>query len=89
MVEYLQQAIEEVMQTPRPRYGMAADGYTHRSGAPTRYMIRLSGETRWRRLMVWCFSNCGTLFVRVLGKELVVRGGELPWPSSSKSSGQM
>ena len=73
MVEYLETPIEAKRQTDVPRYGMAADGYTKRSGAPTSYMIRLEGETRWRRLMVWQFSNCGTLFVRVAGKPLVVR----------------
>lgn len=73
-VEYLTQAIRDVAATPTPRYGMAADGYTLRSGAPTGWLIRLAGEhpARWRRVMVWQFSNAGTLFVRVKGAPLVI-----------------
>jgi len=57
---------------------MAADGYTLRSGAPTGLMIRLDGEKRWRRLMCWHFSNAGTCFVRIKGKEFVVDGFDIP-----------
>ena len=78
MVKYLKTTIAEKRQTDTPRYGMTADGYTLRSGAPTSWMIRLAGEKRWRRLMCWCFSNCGTLFVRVLGEPLVVYEYDLP-----------
>lgn len=41
-------------------------------------MIRLEGEKRWRRLMVWQFSNIGTLFVHIDGKPHVVRSEMLP-----------
>ena len=78
MVQYLETSISDMKHTETPRYGMAADGYTLRSGAPTSRMIRLSGEKRWRRLMAWQFSNVGTLFVRVGGEPLVVRECELP-----------
>ena len=78
MVEYLEQKIVEVRHTETPHYGMAADGYTLRSGAPTSRMIRLEGEKRWRRLMVWQFSNAGTCFVKIKGKCLVVRNCDLP-----------
>ena len=77
-VQYLETRIAESRRTDTPRYGMAADGYTVRSGAPTSYMIRLSGEKRWRRLMCWQFSNCGTLFVRMRGVCYVVRDHDVP-----------
>jgi hypothetical protein len=71
-VKYLQDQIEELIVTDVPQYGMTADGYTKRSGAPTGYKIRLAGEKRWRRVMCWCFSNAGTLFVRVNGENLMI-----------------
>ena len=73
-VQYLDQGrITRAKQTDTtPRYGMCADGYTKRSGAPSSYMIQIDGESRWRRVMVWCFSNAGTLFVRVNGQPLVI-----------------
>lgn len=57
---------------------LTRDGYTKRAGAPTNTMIRLDGETRWRRVMVWCFSNSGTFFVRVKGECLIVREHDIP-----------
>ena len=78
-VTYLTTPIVEVRQDPPPRgSGMTREGYTKRSGAPTSRMIRLQGEKRWRRLMVWQFSNLGTLFVRLDGKPHVVREEMLP-----------
>jgi hypothetical protein len=73
MVNYLQTPIVAVKTTETPRWGRTVDGYTIRSGAPTGTMIQLEGETRWRRLMIWCFSNSGTCFVRVNGQPQVVR----------------
>lgn len=73
MVEYLETPIADKRRTDTPRYGMAADGYTLRSGAPTQWLVRLDGEKRWRRLMCWQFSNAGTCFVRIGGKCLIVR----------------
>jgi hypothetical protein len=82
VVEYLETRIVERYQTPETlRYGMTALGYTKRSGAPTSWMIRLEGEKRFRRLMVWQFSNVGTCFVNVNGAPLVVHEYELPEPS--------
>ena len=78
VVTYLTTPIAAVKQTERPRYGMARDGYTVRSGAPTSTMIRLEGEARWRRLMVWQFSNMGTCFVRIGGKCHVVPDCDIP-----------
>lgn len=69
----LQKKIIEVKHAPiDPRPYMTRAGYTKRSGAPTDIMVRLDGETVWRRLMVWCFSNSGTNFVRVKGECLIV-----------------
>lgn len=80
--EYLETRIVERYQTYTPRYGLTADGYTRRSGASTSWMIRLEGETRFRRLMIWCFSNAGTCFVRVKGRALIVHEHDLPEPSA-------
>jgi len=77
-VEYLQRKIVEKRETATPRWGMTVDGYTCRSGAPTRWMIRLEGEKRWRRLMCLCFSNAGSLFVKVGGQTFFVRDCDLP-----------
>jgi hypothetical protein len=78
MLNYLNKKIIESRRTTAPRYGMARDGYTLKSGAPTTRMIRLDGETRWRRLMVWQFSNAGTCFVRIGGVPHIVRDCDLP-----------
>lgn len=73
MVNYLEKKIVEVKETDVPNYGIGADGYTLRSGAPLPQMIRLEGETTWRRLMLWQFSNAGTCFVKIKGTCYVVR----------------
>lgn len=69
---YLKTRIEAAKVTVQPRWGMTRAGYTVRGGAPTRYLVRLTGETRWRRLMVWQTSNMGTCFVRIKGQSLIV-----------------
>lgn len=80
MAEYLKtRIVESKVKYPTPGAGMAADGYTKRSGAPSHLMIRLEGENRWRRLMCWQFSNAGTSFVRIKGKELIVN--DVPEPT--------
>lgn len=61
-----------------PNYGRTRDGYTTRSGAPTSLLIRLEGEKRWRRVMVWQTSNMGTCFVRHGGENLIVRTDSIP-----------
>lgn len=71
-VNYLQTEIVESRRTETPRYGMTAEGYTCKAGAPTSLMIRLEGETRWRRLMCWQFSNAGTCFIRIKGAPLII-----------------
>jgi hypothetical protein len=69
-----------------PYSGMTRAGYTKRSGAPSGYMIRLDGETRWRRVMVWQFSNAGTCFVRVKGQPLIVNDLEIQMLASKKET---
>lgn len=76
--QYLTTKIVAVKLTATPRHGLTADGYTKRSGAPTSRLLRLEGETRWRRLMIWQFSNAGTLFVRIKGQPLIVNEYDLP-----------
>jgi len=86
-VTYLTTPIEETRQDPPPRgSGMTREGYTKRSGAPTDLMIRLQGEKKWRRLMIWQFSNMGTLFVRVDGKPHVVREEMIPTQGRSATA---
>lgn len=75
---YLTTKIVESKRTEIPRYGMNRDGYTSRRGAPTSLMVRLEGEKRFRRLMVWQFSNAGTAFVRRKGEPYIVRDCDLP-----------
>lgn len=65
-------------QTKRPNYGIAADGYTVKSGAPTSYMVRLEGEKRWRRVMELCFSNASTNFLNIKGKMVVLSWEDFP-----------
>jgi len=78
MPDYLSKKIVDAKCGPAPRYGMTRDGYTKRSGAPTGTMVKLEGEKRWRRVMVWQFSNAGTAFVRVKGKPYIVRDTDIP-----------
>lgn len=75
--KYLQTEIAQVKYTDTPRYGFTRMGYSVRTGAPSHVMIRLEGEGRWRRVMVWCFSNASTYFVRVAGECLIVSGYDL------------
>jgi hypothetical protein len=78
MTLYLEATITEAKRTEIPRWGLTAEGYSLRSGAPTSVMVRLDGERRWRRLMVWQFSNSGTLFVRLGGIPYVVLEYRIP-----------
>ncbi len=70
--------IVEAKRTQTPHYGMTAYGYTKKSGAPTSIKVRLLGEKRRRRLMCWQFSNAGTLFLKIMGKNVIVQEYELP-----------
>jgi len=81
MVNYLTTDISESKWTDRPRWGITADGYTKLSGAPTTMLVRLKGESRWRRLMVWQFSNVHCCFLRIKGTTYHVRESSLPVPT--------
>jgi len=82
---YLKTKIVESKRTNIPRYGMTIDGYTQINGAPTSIMVCLDGEKRWRRVMCWQFSNIGTCFVRIKGKEYIVRDYQIPKPGSMEN----
>lgn len=73
MPTYLTTPIVDAMRTPVPHYGVTVFGYSKLSGAPTAHMIKLQGEKRWRRVMVWCFSNASTAFIRIKGEPHIVR----------------
>ena len=65
--------VEEAIRAVRtPNYGMTRSGYTKRSGAPTSVLVRLKGEKKFRRAMVWQFSNAGTTFVNIKGEPHVI-----------------
>lgn len=49
--------------TDLPQSGIG-DGYCKKRH-PTRYMIKLPGCSRWRRVYSYCYSNCATLYVDV------------------------
>lgn len=77
-IEYLATPIVAAKSTEVPRYGMTVDGYTKRSGAPTSWMVKLEGENRWRRIMVICFSNVGSCFIRIGGRNVYVQDYKIP-----------
>lgn len=57
---------------------LTVGGYTKRSGAPTNYVVRLEGSLRWYRVMNFCNSNSGTLFVKTKDNSfLVVRSEDI------------
>lgn len=77
--KYLTHKIAESRRTPiDPRRYLTRDGYTKLRGAPSNIMVRLDGETIWRRVMIWQFSNAGTCFVRVAGECLIVPEHDIP-----------
>ena len=82
MSEYLKDIgikIDRAKRTDTPQWGMTVYGYTELRGGPTSIMIMLSSGPRvWRRLKVWQFSNCGTLFVTYKRKNYIVNDYELP-----------
>lgn len=85
-IEYAK--IQKAKSTPftgDPRRYMTVQGYTKRMGAPTDAMIMLEGETKWRRVRLFCVSNSGTLFVKTKDNPfLVVRDYELDNALSKK-----
>ena len=48
----------------------SATGYGRK--IPTRYMIQLVEDKRWRRVYVVCYSNAGTAYVQTKGQPFLV-----------------
>lgn len=76
-VEYLRDSATiaecRITDCPPNRYAM---GYGRK--IPTSRMIRLEGEKIWRRVYVMCWSNCGTAYVIVKGRVLVLDEFDMP-----------
>lgn len=51
-------------------YQQTASGYG--SKLQTQYMVRVDGK-RWHRIYCICYSNNGSLYVRVKGERLFIR----------------
>ena len=49
------------------------DGYTIRAGVPTDWMVQVDNRSIWYRVRCICFSNSGSLIVKVDGEILLVR----------------
>lgn len=76
-VRYLEKPIHRKRVSIPKNRRLTADGYTPRAGSPSDWLILLEGESRWRRVYCWQFSNASTLFVRIGGQPIVVRDYEL------------
>lgn len=75
MVTYLDETrITAWKTTDQPHYGVTVFGYSCNRGAPSDRMIKIDGKGPWRRVMVWCFSNASTTFVKIDGKPFVMPG---------------
>ena len=55
-----------------------SQGYTKKCGAPTDYMVQITGSNRWYRVKVWCFSNTATYFITVKNQNIIVNDLDLP-----------
>ncbi len=51
---------------------MTVDGYTKKIGAPTNKMVKIEGSNRWYRVMQYCASNSGTLFIKTKDNPFLV-----------------
>ena len=49
------------------------DGYTIRAGVPSDWMVQVDNRSTWYRVRSICFSNSGSLIVKVKGETLFVR----------------
>ena len=74
--------VEGIRVTDIPRWGIGADGYTLKEGAPTGVMIRVKRELFpgvrdvWRRVRFFQWSNAPTVFVDIKGERYVVLSTE-------------
>ena len=51
---------------------MTSDGYTKRTGCPTNFMVQIQGSNRWYRVMNYCTSNSGTLFIKTKDNSFLI-----------------
>lgn len=75
LVEYLPYDITAATckgRPPKPK--LDAYGYTHASGSPTIYRVKISGTNRWLRVYGLCFSNAASHFVRYNGQRFMLNG---------------
>ena len=47
-------------------------GYTKSTGCPTNFMVQIQGSNRWYRVMNYCVSNSGTLFIKTKDNPFLV-----------------
>jgi hypothetical protein len=72
-VTYLDQPYDQrIKLLPWQRAGLTytATGYGRK--IPSRWQIRIKGESRWRRVYVTQYSNTGTTWIRYRGQDFVV-----------------
>jgi len=76
-VKYLRDVcqITATKRTDAPR-NYSRTGYG--SKLPTSRMIQCDGHTRWYRVYVMCYSNCGTAYIIKNREKLVVSDCDLP-----------
>jgi len=55
---------------PKYEYGRDVDGYGRK--ICTDHMVKLEGDSRWRRVYCTCFSNSGTHWIVVNGVEFII-----------------
>lgn len=74
-VEYVHGYEAKVVPTSYPPHGLNGMGYGNK--ITTDYMIRLAGEKVWRRVYTIQWSNNGSQYITVKGKNLYLVGTEL------------
>lgn len=86
--EYLDETrITAVRETDIPRHRGRRDGYG--TLMPGAHQIQIDGK-RWHRVRTTCWSNAGTDFVRVGGKQLALAGGWLiRWGQHERATAYM
>lgn len=68
MIHYIQVADTKTNRVKS--HGQSATGYGAKITTP--YMVRLRGETKWRRVYATCYSNCASHWIVIKGKQLHV-----------------
>lgn len=78
-IEYVSKGFEaKIEELPWQKLGLTwtATGYGRK--IPSSRMIKLHGESIWRRVYVVCYSNAGSSYVVVKGKPTYIR--DCDWP---------